>query len=145
MHAFLETIRSNGTATWIVLISALMFFGSIVLAWFFIVKMPTDYLTNDQSRVHTFRKKHPVAGAVLMVCKNVFGMLLVICGIIMLFIPGQGVLFIFLGLTLIDFPGKRRIIRRMFKWRNTLKVINRIRRQSNQPPLEPPVAPQHGR
>ena len=144
MHAILETIRSNGTATWIVLISALMFVGSIVLAWFFIMKMPIDYLTNDQSRVYTFRKKHPIAGGALMICKNLFGLLLMISGIIMLFIPGQGVLFIFLGLTLVDFPRKKRLIRRMFKWRNTLNVINRIRRQANQPPLEPPVAPQHG-
>ncbi len=81
-----------------------MFFGSIVLAWLFVVRMPTDYLTSDHSAVQTFRTNHPIAGAVLIVCRNLFGLLLVICGIIMLFIPGQGVLFIFLGLTLIDFP-----------------------------------------
>lgn len=141
MHAILETIRSHGTATGIVLISAVMFFGSIVLAWLFIVKMPTDYLTSDHSALQTLRTKHPIAGAMVKVCKNLFGLLLVICGIIMLFIPGQGVLFIFLGLTLIDFPGRKRLIRRMLTWRNTLNVINRIRRQANQPPLEPPAAP----
>ncbi|MCP4853717.1 MAG: hypothetical protein GY903_04405 [Fuerstiella sp.] len=131
-------------AIWIVLISAVMFFGSIVLAWFLIVKMPTDYFASDRSIVRTFRTNHPVAGAFLIVCRNLFGLLLVVCGIIMLFTPGQGVLFIFLGLMLIDFPGKKRLIRRMLTWRNTLNVINRIRRQANQPPLEPPAALQDG-
>jgi len=139
VHAILETIRSNATATWIVLISVLMFFGSIVLTWLFIVKIPTDYLTNDHCRVQTFRSNHPVAGIVVFVCKNLFGLLVVICGMIMLFTPGQGVLFIFLGLTLIDFPRKKQLIRRMVRWRNTLNVINRIRRQAHQPPIEPPV------
>ncbi|MEO1982972.1 MAG: PGPGW domain-containing protein [Fuerstiella sp.] len=135
----LETIRSHGPAIWIVLISALMFFGSIVLAWLFVVRMPPHDLTNDYCRVQTSRSNHPVAGIVVFVCKNLFGLLVVICGMIMLFTPGQGVLFIFLGLTLIDFPRKKQLIRRMVRWRNTLNVINRIRRQAHQPPIEPPV------
>ena len=140
MDALIKTVQEHGTATWIVVVSALMFFGSIVLAWLFIVKIPTDYLTNDQPRVRTYRSGHPIMGAILWVGKNAFGVLLAISGFIMLFIPGQGLLFIFLGITLVDFPGKKHWVRRMVGWRNTLKIINQVRCKAGEAPLESPVS-----
>jgi hypothetical protein len=135
MKAIVDTFSFDGTAIWVVVFSVGMFLGSIVLAWVFIVKMPADYLTNDHP-YQRFRSHHPVARLIILVCRNLFGLLMVVCGIIMLFIPGQGILFIFLGLTLLDFPGKKRLIRRMLSRRKTLDVINRIRAKANQQPLE---------
>ena len=139
MSELFDAIRSNGATVWFLLASVLMFFGSIILAWVFILRIPPDYLTSDRPARHTLRAHHPVIGLILLIIKNLFGLLLMISGFIMLFIPGQGVMFILLGLTLVDFPGRKNFIRRVIGWRNTLKVINGIRRKAHKPTLESPA------
>lgn len=131
-------IRAWGTGTLLIVTSVVTFFASIVLAWLFIVRIPADYLTNDDSKVKRFRATYPLAGAVLSVGKNLLGLLFAASGFIMLFIPGQGLLFIFLGLTLIDFPGRKELIRKLLSWRDTLSVINQIRSRAGRFPLEAP-------
>ena len=43
--------------------------------------------------------------------RNLLGGLLILLGLIMLVTPGQGILTIVLGFTIMDFPGKKRITR----------------------------------
>jgi len=38
--------------------------------------------------------------------KNIIGVIFITSGIIMLFIPGQGIITIIIGIILADFPGK---------------------------------------
>ena len=45
--------------------------------------------------------------------RNLYGSLLILAGIVMLFLPGQGILTILFGFLLLDFPGKRGLWRRM--------------------------------
>lgn len=54
--------------------------------------------------------------------KNVFGFVLIVAGIVMLVTPGQGLLTIFLGLAIADWPGKRRF----FRWLRTFAWFERI-------------------
>ena len=58
-------------------------------------------------------------------------------GVLMLVLPGQGVLTILIGLTLLDFPGKRRFVRRLLMRPRVFRVINRLRRRFGRPPLKP--------
>ena len=39
--------------------------------------------------------------------KNVFGLGALVLGVLMLFLPGQGLLMVLVGISLLDFPGKR--------------------------------------
>ena len=53
----------------------------------------------------------------------------------MLFLPGQGLLTILIGVSLMDFPGKRTIERKLISRPVVLQAINRIRQRFDRPPL----------
>ncbi len=124
--------------SWIAGGSIAMFFGSIAIAWVLIVKMPTDFLTRDHRVPSAFATRHPIVRLTWRVVRNLIGLVFVTTGVVMLFTPGQGILFIFLGATMVDFPRKQQVIRRMMGRRGVLKVINRIRRKAGKPELQPP-------
>ena len=56
-------------------------------------------------------------------------------GLAMLVLPGQGVITILVGITLLNFPGKRRLELRIVRQRPVLLAINWIRARANRPPL----------
>jgi hypothetical protein len=51
-----------------------------------------------------------IGSIIMAICRNVLGLFLLLAGIIMLFLPGQGLLTILLGTLLISFPGKKKLI-----------------------------------
>jgi hypothetical protein len=59
--------------------------------------------------------------------KNALGLVLLAGGVLMLFLPGQGLLTIFMGAVLIDYPKKKLIERRFIKTAFILKGLNWIR------------------
>ena len=69
----------------------------------------------------------------------VCGLVLVVTGTIMLLTPGHGILCIVLGLGLIDFPGKQRVVRRAVGRPRILQTVNRIRAKAKRAPLQVPV------
>jgi hypothetical protein len=81
-----------------------------------------------------------VVRAVLRVGKNLFGVALVLLGIIMLVLPGQGVLSIILGLSLVDFPGRRALQCKLIRRPKVIDSINWIRKKFHRPPLKMPEA-----
>lgn len=64
------------------------------------------------------------------------GSFLVLAGVVMLFTPGQGVLTLLLGLSLVDFPGKRTLERRIVQRPTVLKLVNHMRAKADRPPLQ---------
>ena len=115
----------------------LVWIGTLVAVPLIIVWLPEDYLTAEPT-ISVVRRKAPLWRYPYWIAKNIIGYILIIAGIIMLFIPGQGILTIVLGLTLINFPGKRKVIRRIFRFQRILKVINRLREKAHKPPLQMP-------
>ena len=63
------------------------------------------------------------------------GFCLIMGGILMLVLPGQGLLTILVGLMLSDYPGKFKLEKRIIKTNLVLKTINWYRTKSNIPPL----------
>ncbi len=74
------------------------------------------------------------------IAKNLFGGLLVLVGILLSLpgVPGQGLLTIFAGIILLDFPGKHRLERKLMGSQRMLSAVNRIRARYQKPPLEAP-------
>ena len=70
-----------------------------------------------------------------MVAKNVVGIVFVVVGLVLLLLPGQGLLMILIGLLLMDFSGKRRLERRIVARPAILKAMNAMRRRRGHPPL----------
>ena len=73
----------------------------------------------------------------LMIGKNALGFILVVAGIIMLVLPGQGVFTILIGIMLLNFPGKYRLERWIVARRPVLRSINWLRRRAGRAPLVP--------
>ncbi|CAN5155453.1 hypothetical protein BH20ACI2_BH20ACI2_06250 [soil metagenome] len=72
-----------------------------------------------------------------VILKNLFGVFLIVLGIILSLpgVPGQGILTILLGLIMLDIPGKRPLEARIIKRPSVLAAINRLRARYNKPPL----------
>ena len=111
--------------------------GSIALAALIVVRWPVDQFKGLVAPPF-WEHRHPVIRAVGLVGKNIAGYLIVLLGIIMALpgVPGQGVLLILIGLTLVNFPGKRRIERRLIRRPAVLRVVNRLRAWFGHPALE---------
>jgi hypothetical protein len=60
----------------------------------------------------------------------------VVLGLLMLVLPGQGLLTLLAGLLLLDLPGKRRLERRIIGSPRVLGVVNALRKRWKRPPLE---------
>jgi hypothetical protein len=105
---------------------------SALLVPFVVVRLPEDYFERRDRRGPV---RHPAARIVVLVVKNVLGVLLIAAGIFMLVLPGQGILTIAIGLLLINFPGKYKLERRLCGRGPVLKAFNWMRRRAGRPPL----------
>jgi hypothetical protein len=119
-------------------LSVLMFFGSLIALPFLLARIPEDYFVDPQRHSARLKSLHPLLYVGLRLAKNLIGWVLVLAGILMLVLPGQGILTIITGLVLSDFPGKYMLERRLASNRSVLNGINWIRRRGGHPPLMPP-------
>jgi hypothetical protein len=108
------------------------FLGSLAVVGILLVKLPADYFNRDH---HHDGPGHPVLYWTVLVLKNLIGVVLVVMGFLMLFLPGQGVLTILIGVMLLNFPGKRRLQRKLVSRPGVLKTINKLRSRFGQAPL----------
>ena len=69
----------------------------------------------------------------LVIFRNFLGLLLVLGGVLMLFLPGQGILTIVIGLLMIDTPKKRAFQAWVLAWKPVNRGINWMRRKAHQP------------
>jgi hypothetical protein len=120
---------------WAGLFSAATFFGSIAIACFVISRLPVDYLNRSHAGPRSDRSLP--TRLVLVVLRNLLGLLFASAGVVMLFTPGQGTLFIVLGVSLLDIPGKRGLMRRILANPRVFEALNKIRAAANRPPLDP--------
>ncbi len=122
---------------WLTAISAVLFVAGLVLVPWMAVRLPADYLIRKDPESAFFRRRTPLQW-LGFVAKNVAGALLVLAGIVMLGVPGPGWGAIIIGLTLMNFPGKRRLERWLLSTRFVIKPINAIRARANKRPIEMP-------
>ena len=101
-----------------------------------LVSLPPNYFRDDAPVAPWPRA--PVLRGLWKVAKNVLGLALVGLGLLMSLpgIPGQGILTVLIGIILLDFPGKRRLERRLVARPVVLNAINRLRARFNRPPME---------
>ncbi|MEQ8786371.1 MAG: PGPGW domain-containing protein [Pirellulaceae bacterium] len=118
---------------WLMAASAVAFFSTLALVPIVLVRLPDDYLLTDRDAGRAPR--HPVLRWTWRVLKNLLGAIFVLGGVIMLVTPGQGVLSIVIGLTLLDFPGRKSLERRILGHGRVLRAVNAMRARWNRPPL----------
>jgi hypothetical protein len=110
--------------------------GSIVVCALVAVRIPATYFVGDHPP-RMWADRHPFVRWPLVVVKNLFGVFLVLIGIIMSFpgVPGQGILTILMGAMLLDFPGKRKAERWLLRRRGVLTGLNKVRKRYGREPL----------
>ena len=118
--------------------SAFMFIASLLSLPWLLSLIPADYFQSPEpyKAHHTFR--HPALRTIVVVLKNVIGWILILAGIAMLILPGQGLLTILMGMLLINFPRKRDFERSLVRRQGILKSINWFRAKSGKEPLLAP-------
>ena len=122
------------------LVSLAMFVVSLVVFPLVVANLPKNYFVRDRRDPAHQQRRHPVVWVSLTVVKNVFGFTLILAGIAMLVLPGQGILTILMGLALTNFPGKFTLERRLVRQPSVGKALNRIRKLAGKPRLEIPPA-----
>ncbi len=115
-------------------VSVIGFIGSLIAIPLILVRLPADYFDTRTPR-HWMKDHHPVLRLVGLVVKNVVGVVFVLVGIAMLFLPGQGLLTMLIGISLVDFPRKRELEAKMVGQPTLLGVINSMRHKFDKPPL----------
>jgi len=116
--------------------SIALLIGSLWVGRKFLISIPPDYFTRKHSPLERWRDSHPALRWSLLIAKNALGALLVVLGLIMFLTPGQGILTLLLGITLIDIPGKQALERRIIERPTVAKLVNRMRTRAGQPPLQ---------
>jgi hypothetical protein len=93
----------------------------------FLATLPPDYLHSTAPPPH--------AALLLRILRNMLGAFLVLCGLAMLVLPGQGLLTLLVGVLLLDFPKKQQLVRRLLGRPKVLALVNKLRAHRGGPPL----------
>jgi hypothetical protein len=97
-----------------------------------LTRIPADYFTSKPP-------KFPSAGSprwIWRVSKNLLGVVLLVAGIAMLVLPGQGILTVLVALLCLDFPKKRKFECWLMRRRGVLRTVNALRARAGRPPID---------
>lgn len=124
---------------WLGVASVVMFFGSLLLIPFLCVRLREDFLLSRRPAPEArFASHHPALRWTLLIFKNIAGLVVLLAGVAMLFLPGQGVLTMIMGVLMLDFPGKRAFEIWLISRPVIFKSINKLRHRAHAPPLRLP-------
>ncbi|HVJ91555.1 MAG TPA: PGPGW domain-containing protein [Labilithrix sp.] len=105
--------------------SIAMFVGTLAAIPWLVRRLPADY----------FVRPPPSRSVWSKISRNALGAALVTTGSVMLVLPGQGILTILLGASIMDLPIKHRLVRRMLEVQRVREGVQRLRVKLGQPPF----------
>jgi hypothetical protein len=140
-NSLLDWAKSNETLLWWLFAAAVAMgvVTGVAVVWT-LVELPRDYFAAKRRRPLGSWDEYPALRYALLVGKNLLGAVLLVAGLVMLVVPGQGLLTIAVGLVLTDFPGKFRVERRIVGQPSVWRSINWLRRRAGREPLARPGA-----
>jgi hypothetical protein len=118
--------------------SVAIFVASVIVIPALIVRIQPDYFTHAVRPPSRWADQQRFVRIGIIVGMNVLGTILMIAGLAMLVLPGQGFLTLLVGFLIIDFPGKYRLEKWLISRRLILRSINWLRRRRNREPLRIP-------
>ena len=123
---------------WLVAASLVMLVVSPLLVGWLVVRLPAYYFSAPRRHSSELWARHRLLRPVILVAKNLTGIVLIAAGTVMLIAPGQGLLTIITGILLVDFPGKYRVERWLVTRPAVWRSINWLREQAGREPFETP-------
>ena len=116
--------------------SIFIFLISIIGISWFVAEIPEDYFLSLKRQRSIWQQQKPILRFVVVVVKNILGLSLIIGGLLMLVLPGQGLLTIVTGLLLVNYPGKYKLEQKLVLMPSIYKALNWIRFKAKKPPLQ---------
>lgn len=131
-----------GPATWAALAAAALLLGANAVVVYLVVRLPDTYFCDPPGRSR-LREHHTILYGALRIGKNALGGLMVVVGALLTLpgVPGPGLVLILLGVTLVEFPGKRRLARNLVRRKSIHGTMNWLRARFGKPPLVIPPRP----
>lgn len=114
--------------------SVVAFVGSLGVIPWLLVRLPADYFDVRVPRPF-MPGRHPAIRTAALIVKNLIGAVFLLAGIAMLVLPGQGVLTMLVGVSLMDFPKKRLLESKMIGQPLVFSGVNRLRARFGKPPF----------
>lgn len=106
-----------------------------------ILRIPAEYFTHSRRRTLAATRRHPALRFVLNGAKNLVGAVFIAAGLVLLFLPGQGLLTLLVGLIIMNYPGKFAFERWLVRRPHVLPALNWLRTKYGRVPLLPPDGP----
>jgi hypothetical protein len=116
--------------------SVLTFVGSLLVLPVLVAAIPRDYFAHKQPPPPRWKLEHPALRMLVLGLRNLLGALLLFAGLVMLVTPGQGILTILVGISLLTLPGKRAFEIAIVRRPGVLRALNWVRARAGKPPLE---------
>ncbi len=134
----------EGLLTGMGIFSLIVFAVTLIALPMIIAYLPRDYLSSPENldpKQKSATEKRFTSRAGFMayrIGKNALAVVLIIAGLALLLLPGQGLITLLIGISLLEFPGKRKVIRKLLTQNRVLKGANKLRKRMGRPPLETP-------
>ena len=139
LQSLSDWAANNGALlSWLAGISVVMFVATLLIIPVLVARIPVDYFTAEHSR-GPVRERYPLLYWGGLMLKNLLGVVFILAGIAMLVLPGQGILSILIGISLCNFPGKKRLERKLVLLPKVMDGLNWLREKSGKLPLEKPL------
>lgn len=126
---FLQNVLS-----WLAGLSLITFVLSLLLIPYFVGLLSPDCFLQLGSPAR-IRPALTAGSLFFLIARNVLGLFLLAAGITMLFLPGQGLLTILLGILLLSLPGKYRLVSRLIRSPGVRNSLDWLRRMRRKPPF----------
>ena len=113
-----------------------LFLISIIGISWFVAQIPENYFLPSKRQPSKWQEQKPILRFVVIIGKNIIGLSLITGGLLMLVLPGQGLLTIVTGLLLLNYPGKYKLEQKLVSMPSIFKALNWIRFKAKKPPLQ---------
>ncbi|WP_228857093.1 PGPGW domain-containing protein [Desulfomarina profundi] len=125
---------------WLVPVSILTFLVSLGLIPWIVGRLSETCFLRFSSTGASPQQREPktFAALVFLFLRNILGILLFLAGFVMLFLPGQGLLTILIGLLLLSFPGKQKLIHFLVRKQMIRQSLDWIRKKRGKTPFQWP-------
>jgi heme O synthase-like polyprenyltransferase len=140
MTPWMTFISEN--AGWLAGLSLFTFIITLVLVPVLVVRIPADYFSHHHRHRMSATARHPLVSFLISSVKNIFGIVLALAGVLMLFTPGQGLITLLVGLMIMNYPGKYTLERWLIRRLHILPAMNWFRTRRGRPPLQMPTEPE---
>ena len=117
-------------------LSLILLLVTVVVLPIAVAKLPDDYFEREKREPASSKRKHPLLWGIISFLKNLLGLFMILAGVVMLVLPGQGTVAILVGVAMTNFPGKYKLQRRIASQPAVLKTLNKIRKIAGEPPFQ---------